>query len=98
MGEVRGTRLYSWDKSTPAIPAEDGKSMVDIVVSLVEAELANSGDRVLIEEAENPGFESPHRHQKRMLSEVLPLAKQIATALADKCGLKPGREASTRVC
>ena len=90
MGELIGTRLYSWDKSTPAIPAEDGRSMVEIIVSLIEAELAKTGDRVLIEEAENPGYESPHRYHRRMLSEVLPWARRIGTALVDKCGIKPG--------
>ena len=90
MGEIIGTRLYSWDKSNPEIPAEDDRSMVEIIIKLIGDELSKTGDRVLIEEAENPGFESPHRYHKRMLSEVLPWARRIGKALVDKCGIKPG--------
>ena len=91
MNKVIGKRLFSTNGDKPVSVPEYGPTIVDRLIAFIENELAESGDRVFIMEAENLGFKSPHNKKVRLLSEVIPTARRIASVLVNNFNLSIGR-------
>lgn len=70
-------------------PTLTNDHFLDTLVHYVNDELNGQGDKIVLEEIENPDFPSKHLRSRRKLSELLPVSSQIAQSLM-KNGLKPG--------
>ena len=91
MNKIIGKKLFSTLGEPQDIP-EGSDTLIERLCKLIEAELSSTGDRIVLVEADNPGFESPHGTKSRSLSEIIPAARRIATALVKKCKLEIGKK------